>query len=85
VAQGTPGWPRWPSRAMARGTVGYGAISGMWRSLVSAPALGAGGPGFKSRHPDWSGACRWVAGPSLGSLSGRLLLCQRSQAPGSTG
>jgi uncharacterized protein len=24
----------------------------MWRSLVSAPALGAGGPGFKSRHPD---------------------------------
>ena len=24
----------------------------MWRSLVSAPALGAGGRGFESRHPD---------------------------------
>jgi hypothetical protein len=23
-----------------------------WRSLASAPALGAGGPGFESRHPD---------------------------------
>jgi hypothetical protein len=26
---------------------------GMWRSLVSAPALGAGGRGFESRHPDY--------------------------------
>ena len=25
---------------------------GMWRSLVSAPALGAGGPRFESGHPD---------------------------------
>ncbi len=29
-----------------------GAVHGMWRSLVSAPALGAGGRGFESRHPD---------------------------------
>ncbi len=27
-------------------------FGGMWRSLVSAPALGAGGRGFESRHPD---------------------------------
>ena len=50
---------RWPSRAVARGTVGYGAISGMWRSLVSAPALGAGGRRFESGHPDCSEACQW--------------------------
>ena len=34
------------------GQVGYGRLSGMWRSLVSAPALGAGGREFESRHPD---------------------------------
>src|ERR1700675_4036530 len=34
------------------GRVGYGRLSGMWRSLVSAPALGAGGREFESRHPD---------------------------------
>ncbi len=33
------------------GKINFGA-SGMWRSLVSAPALGAGGRGFESRHPD---------------------------------
>ncbi len=33
-------------------TVSYGWPTGMWRSLVSAPALGAGGRGFESRHPD---------------------------------
>jgi hypothetical protein len=32
--------------------VGFGWLSGMWRSLVSAPALGAGGPRFESGHPD---------------------------------
>src|SRR6202034_4115750 len=30
------------------GQVGYGRLSGMWRSLVSAPALGAGGREFES-------------------------------------
>jgi hypothetical protein len=38
---------------------------GMWRSLVSAPALGAGGPRFESGHPDHkcsSRACRRLAG-----------------------
>jgi hypothetical protein len=34
------------------GTVGYGSARGMWRSLVSAPALGAGGRRFESGHPD---------------------------------
>ena len=34
------------------GRVSYRRFSGMWRSLVSAPALGAGGRGFESRHPD---------------------------------
>ncbi len=33
--------------------VGFGWLGGgMWRSLVSAPALGAGGPRFESGHPD---------------------------------
>jgi hypothetical protein len=32
--------------------VGFGWLDGMWRSLVSAPALGAGGREFESRHPD---------------------------------
>ena len=40
------------TQAVARGTVGYGTVSGMWRSLVSAPALGAGGRRFESGHPD---------------------------------
>ena len=38
---------------------------GMWRSLVSAPALGAGGRRFESGHPDHkcsSGPCRRLAG-----------------------
>ena len=34
------------------GQVGYGRSCGMWRSLVSAPALGAGGRRFESGHPD---------------------------------
>ena len=59
MAPGTLG-PRWPSGAVARGTVGYGAISGMWRSLVSAPALGAGGRRFESGHPDCSEARGWL-------------------------
>jgi hypothetical protein len=37
---------------LAHGTVGYGSVCGMWRSLVSAPALGAGGRRFESGHPD---------------------------------
>jgi hypothetical protein len=32
--------------------VGYVRSYGMWRSLVSAPALGAGGRRFESGHPD---------------------------------
>jgi hypothetical protein len=40
------------------GRVGYGRLSGMWRSLVSAPALGAGGRRFESGHPDCSEACQ---------------------------
>jgi hypothetical protein len=38
-----------------RVTLGRGKLlqaCGMWRSLVSAPALGAGGREFESRHPD---------------------------------
>ena len=27
-------------------------LNGAWRSTASAPALGAGGPEFKSRRPD---------------------------------
>ncbi len=34
------------------GRVSCGVHGGMWRSLVSAPALGAGGREFESRHPD---------------------------------
>src|SRR5580698_8916581 len=34
------------------GQISYGRSNGMWRSLVSAPALGAGGREFESRHPD---------------------------------
>jgi hypothetical protein len=41
-----------PRRRGIRGPVGYVRFNGMWRSLVSAPALGAGGRGFESRHPD---------------------------------
>jgi hypothetical protein len=37
------------------GRVGYGRLHGMWRSLVSAPALGAGGRRFESGHPDKPG------------------------------
>jgi hypothetical protein len=33
-------------------TVGYGLGDRDVAQLGSAPALGAGGPGFKSRHPD---------------------------------
>ena len=56
---------------LAHRTVGYVRFNGMWRSLVSAPALGAGGRRFESGHPDWSEACQWWPNPSLGSLSGR--------------
>ena len=49
------------------GQVGYGRFSGMWRSLVSAPALGAGGREFESRHPDQTprsqgllGTAKWL-------------------------
>ncbi len=38
-----PGQPRRPLRWRS---------TGMWRSLASAPALGAGGREFKSPHPD---------------------------------
>ena len=38
--------------ARCRNAVGYGLPDGMWRSLVSAPALGAGGRRFESGHPD---------------------------------
>jgi hypothetical protein len=41
--------------------VGYGSVHGMWRSLVSAPALGAGGRRFESGHPDWSEDCHPAA------------------------
>ena len=50
-------------------TVGYRWAIGMWRSLVSAPALGAGGPGFKSRHPDRN---RQVVGPGVEACGDRL-------------
>jgi hypothetical protein len=41
-------------RSVAEMALGAGCRggAGMWRSLVSAPALGAGGPGFESPHPD---------------------------------
>jgi hypothetical protein len=43
--------PVCPSR-LGVDRVGFGWLNGMWRSLVSAPALGAGGPRFESGHPD---------------------------------
>jgi hypothetical protein len=67
-----PMWPAGggltcPVRSLWRGPhrVGFGWPNGMWRSLVSAPALGAGGRRFESGHPDHkrsSGACRRLAG-----------------------
>jgi hypothetical protein len=44
-------------------------FDGTWRSLVSAPALGAGGRRFKSGRPDTSTnplLSRGTDGPSLG-------------------
>ena len=40
-----------PSRSVASSQV-RGGTHGTWRSLVSAPALGAGGRRFKSGRPD---------------------------------
>ena len=93
VALGTPGSRR-VSRAVARGTVGYGAVNGMWRSLVSAPALGAGGRRFESGHPDHvmsrdiGDRClgtSWTVRPAeelvvLGGVEGEFLSCARSRA-----
>jgi len=39
-------------RCLPADRVGFGWLGGMWRSLVSAPALGAGGREFESPHPD---------------------------------
>jgi hypothetical protein len=51
--------------------VGRGRLrmaNGMWRSLVSAPALGAGGPRFESGHPDQK--CRsWTCSGLPGRVS----------------
>src|SRR5579871_3375196 len=44
----------------------------MWRSLVSAPALGAGGRGFESRHPDQR---------DLSRHRGGIAVCLDRQAP----
>jgi hypothetical protein len=54
TATSTTGNRRWLSQPPRRhhGQVSYGRSYGMWRSLVSAPALGAGGREFESRHPD---------------------------------
>jgi hypothetical protein len=51
-----------PRRRGIRGPVGYVRFNGMWRSLVSAPALGAGGRGFESRHPDQTSRSYGLAG-----------------------
>ena len=56
---------RSPARLVGPGDDRLRMPDGMWRSLVSAPALGAGGPRFESGHPDHecsSGACRRLAG-----------------------
>ena len=47
-------------RLLSRTATALSQTRGMWRSLVSAPALGAGGRGFESRHPDWSRPCQWL-------------------------
>ena len=52
VNTGRSGPPDLGPTAYGPETVSYGWPAGMWRSLVSAPALGAGGRGFESRHPD---------------------------------
>ena len=52
------------------GRVSYRRFSGMWRSLVSAPALGAGGRGFESRHPDPFSNVLSISGSHCGSQRG---------------
>ena len=61
--------------------------SGAWRSLVSAPVLGTGGRGFKSRRPDqenqgiirsWD---RWDKGASYQSATRALTLPWASPLP----
>jgi len=54
--------PPWPDQ------VGFGWLDGMWRSLVSAPALGAGGRRFESGHPDQK--CKsWTCSGLPGTVS----------------
>src|SRR5262249_5790864 len=61
-------------RMLAHGTVGYVRFHGMWRSLVSAPALGAGGRRFESGHPDQVRAHIDLDAVNHGSQSGSHVL-----------
>ncbi len=64
-------------RAVACGTVGYVRFRGMWRSLVSAPALGAGGRRFESGHPDQLRAHVDLCKAQYGSQTGSHVLAFR--------
>ena len=59
---------------LAHGTVGYVRFHGMWRSLVSAPALGAGGRRFESGHPDQVRAYVDLGSVQRGSQTGSHVL-----------
>ena len=63
-------WGTASPRGPANGRVGYGSVHGMWRSLVSAPALGAGGRRFESGHPDRSEHMSIFARLSMGAKRG---------------
>ena len=65
------GSPTQPTVPWPLGSVG--AASGMWRSLVSAPALGAGGRRFESGHPDYRTACGRRIGLGRGTLGQNAL------------
>jgi hypothetical protein len=68
----------YPVRAAGTGDAVSSAGRGMWRSLVSAPALGAGGRGFKSRHPDQFRALMIFCCALRGSQSGSQSLLPSS-------
>ena len=55
-------------------TLGYPPRSGAWRSLVSAPVWGTGGPEFESRRPDSSRSTRPQVRPPSG-VSGSASGC----------
>ena len=54
--------------ARARDGDAYTSVDGTWRSLVSAPALGAGGRRFESGRPDSGSPQRRSYAPTIASL-----------------